>query len=349
MIALQIVSYGLFGKTALCSGIGKKLINSGKKVAYIKPLQVAGQDKRDNCSDALFVNEALELGESKEQVCPIHLSQEDVWRNLSENADSFSSRIKAACDAAAAGREILIVESPGGLKGDQVSALACFTIAEKIGAKVILLLSYPDGFKGDDFIQATKKFGDKLVGVVINQVPEPRLSAVQSEASEYFKSQSITLLGVIPEARALAGVSVGELAVAINGEIISSVDKAGDLIENVMLGVMSPDSGRDYFNRKRNKAVVTRSERADMQLAAMETSTKCLIVTGRKPNASVMVKAEDKKVPVVLANKEVNEIIAGIEQALLRARFQNAHKLQAMTTILDSRFDYKVLNAALGI
>ena len=349
MITLQIVSYGLCGKSALCAGIGKKLVNSGKKVAYIKPLCVTGQDKPDDCSDALFISEALELGESKEQACPINISQEELWRNLSENADSFSARIKAACDAVAGGKDVLIVESPGGLKGDQVSTLACFTIAEKISTKVILLLCYSTSFKDNDFVQAAKKFGDKLAGVVINQVPEAKVSAVQAEASEYFKSQSIVLLGVIPEARALAGVSVSEVAAAVSGEIISSKDKAGDLIENVMLGAMSPDSGKDYFNRKKNKVVVTRSERADMQLAALETSTKCLIVTGNKPTASVMVKAEDKKVPVMVVNKDVKDVIAGIEQALANARFQNAQKLQAVTAILDSRFDYKALNAALGI
>jgi BioD-like phosphotransacetylase family protein len=349
MITLQIVSYEQFGKTALCAGIGKKLVNSGKKIGYVKPLHITNQAKPGECGDALFISEALELGENKEQVCPIHISQEELWRNLSENADSFSARVKAACDAISGGKDVLIVESPGSLKNDQVSELACVTIAEKMNSKVIMLVSYSTGFKDNDILQAAKKFGDKLVGVVVNQVPESRVNAVQNEAAEYFKSQSITLLGVLPETRALAGVSVGEVAAAINGEVISSKDKAGELIENVMLGAMSPDSGRDYYNRKKNKAVVTRSERADMQLAALETSTRCLIVTGKKPNTSVMVKAEDKKVPVIVVNKEINDIIAGIEQALSQAKFQNAQKLQAMSALLDSRFDYKALNAALGI
>ncbi len=349
MISLQIASYEQYGKTALCAGIGKKLVNSGKKVAYIKPLHVIGKDEPVDCNDALFVNEALELGENKEQVCPIHISQEELWHNLSENVDSFSIRLKSVCDAVVAGKDVLIVESPGSLKNDQVSALACFTIAEKIDTKVILLLCYSTGFKDSDIVQAAKKFGDRLAGVVINQVPESRLNAVQREAEDFFKTQAITLLGVLPEVRTLNGVSVSEIAVAVRGEIISSNDRAGELVENVMLGAMSPDSARDYYSRKRNKAVVTKAERSDMQLAALETSTKCLIVAGNRPNASVMVKAEDKKVPVMVVNQEIKEIIAGIEEALSRARFCNVQKLQAMSALLDSRFDYKAMNAALGI
>jgi uncharacterized protein len=349
MITLQIVSYEQCGKTALSAGIGKKLVNSGKKVGYVKPLHIVSKPGPDECGDALFINEALELGESKDQVCPIHISQEDLWKNLSENAESFAAKIKAACDSVSGGKDVLVVESPGSLKNDQVSELACFTIAEKMNSKVVMLVCYSTSFKDAGIVQAAKKFGDKLVGVVINQVPESRLNAVQGEATEYFKSQSIALLGVLPETRALSGISIGEVAAVINGEIISSKDKAGDLIENVMLGAMSPDTGRDYYGRKKNKAVVTRSERADMQLAALETSTRCLIVSGKKPNVSVMVKAEDKKVPVMMVNKDIKDIIAGIEQALSQAKFQNAQKLQAMSAMLDSRFDYKALNAALGI
>jgi BioD-like phosphotransacetylase family protein len=196
---------------------------------------------------------------------------------------------------------------------------------------VVLLLSYSTDFKDNDLVQAAKKFGDKLAGIVINQVPESKISAVQEQASEFFKAQSMLLLGVLPEARTLSGVSVGEVAAAVSGEIISSKDKINELIENVMLGAMSPDSGRDYYNRKKNKAVVTRAERADMQLAALETSTKCLIVTGSKLNTSVMVKAEDKKVPVLLVNKEIKDIIVDIEQVLAKAKFQNPQKLQAMS------------------
>jgi hypothetical protein len=157
------------------------------------------------------------------------------------------------------------------------------------------------------------------------------------------------VLGVLPESRALLGVTVGEIAAAMDGEIISFKDKAGELVENVMLGAMSPDSARDYYNRMRNKVVVTRYERADMQLAALETSTKCLVVSGGRPSTSVMIKAEDKKVPVLLVDKDISEIVSGIERSLAGASFHQMQKLQAMTAILDSRFDYKALNTALGL
>ncbi|MEI6185780.1 MAG: AAA family ATPase [Dehalococcoidia bacterium] len=349
MTNLLIAAYDPCGKTALCAGIGKKLANSGKKIGYIKPIHVKAQGARDECMDAAFIGEALELGESREQLCPIHMQQEELWRNLSEDAENFSIRLKKACDKAGAGKDILIIESPGGFKHDQVSALAGYTLADKLDARVILLICWCSDYREADILQAAEKLGGRLLGVVLNQAPSSKIGRVQSECTAYFKEKGIAVLGVLPESRVLLGVTVGEIAGAVDGEIITSKDKAGDLVENVMLGAMSPDSARDYYNRLRNKAVVTRYERADMQLAALETSTKCLVVSGGRPSTSVMVKSEDKKVPVIVADKDVNEIVSGIERSLAGAGFRHLQKLQAMTAMLDSRFDYKALNAALGL
>jgi hypothetical protein len=62
-----------------------------------------------------------------------------------------------------------------------------------------------------------------------------------------------------------------------------------------------------------------------------------------------MVKAEDKKVPVMVTPRDVNDVISGVEQALAAAGFHHPQKLQAMSAMLDSAFDYKALNTALGL
>jgi len=349
MTNLLIAAYDPCGKTALCAGIGKKLASSGKRIGYVKPIHVKAEGAGDECLDAAFIGQVLELGESRELLCPIHIKQEELWRSLSEDAENFSADIKSACDKAGANKDVLIIESPGAFKNDQVSTLAAYTIAEKLDARVILLLCWCSDYREAGILQAAEKLGSRLIGVVLNQVPSSRISMVQAECTAYFKGKGIAVLGVLPESRALLGVTVGEIAGAVGGEIINFKDKAGELVENVMLGAMSPDSARDYYNRLRNKAVVTRHERADMQLAALETSTKCLVVSGKRPSTSVMVKSEDKKVPVIVVDRDINEIVKGIEQSLAGAGFHQVQKLQAMSALLDSRFDYKALNTALGL
>lgn len=49
------------------------------------------------------------------------------------------------------------------------------------------------------------------------------------------------------------------------------------MVEHLMIGAMDVDSALTYFRRKPNKAVITGGDRPDIQLAALETSTKCTI------------------------------------------------------------------------
>ena len=78
----------------------------------------------------------------------------------------------------------------------------------------------------------------------------------------------------------MLSVSVGELAEFLSGKILCCADKVDELVEHLMVGAMSVDSALTYFRRKPNKAVITGGDRPDIQLAALETSTKCLILTG---------------------------------------------------------------------
>jgi len=50
-----------------------------------------------------------------------------------------------------------------------------------------------------------------------------------------------------------------------------------------MVGAMNVDSALAHFRRQPNKAVITGGDRPDIQLAALETSTRCLILTGNLP------------------------------------------------------------------
>ncbi len=51
-----------------------------------------------------------------------------------------------------------------------------------------------------------------------------------------------------------AALTAKELAEKFNGEIINNAEKAGELVENFMVGALVVDSGAAYFSRKARKA-----------------------------------------------------------------------------------------------
>ena len=124
-------------------------------------------------------------------------------------------------------------------------------------------------------------------------------------------------MGPTAEGQPRPVLSVGELAKHLEGEILNCPERSEDLVESLMVGALSVDSGLDYFGRKTNKAVITRGDRPDLQMAALETSTKCLILTGGiSPMPIVLHRATEKGVPIITVKEDTTSTLKRIEEAL---------------------------------
>ncbi len=294
------------GKTAICAGLAINLLNAGKKVGYLK-LQSAGNDDDTNLMKKI---PGLEI-----------IANE-------------SNPLK--------GRDIVLAEARLGKKTSDDASKEVYEAAKEMKARVIAIDAYTN--QPMKSISLYKGFGGSLMGVIINKVPQGLLKRVKEEAAAKFGAEGIKVLGVIPENRVLLAITVGELAECIGGKILNHKEKSGELVENFMLGAMVVGSGLDYFGRKKNKAVVIRSERLDMQLAALETPTNCLVLSGGKipPSYGVLYKAESRGVPIISTETNVNDIIANIENALTKTGLDSEKKLEKLAETVKQNLDMKV-------
>jgi BioD-like phosphotransacetylase family protein len=194
-------------------------------------------------------------------------------------------------------------------------------------------------------IDVYKGFGKSLLGVVLNKVTKSQLKRVQDEASKQFGAVGISFLGALPEDRVLFAITVGELAASIQGKILNNAEKSAELVESFMLGAMVVDSGLDYFGRKSNKAAVVRGDRPDMQLAALETSTRCLVLSGNNqpPIYNVLQKAENRAIPIISTENTTGDIVTIIEEALSKGRFNQEKKLPKLTEIMKQHLNLKAV------
>ena len=294
------------GKTAVCAGLAINLLNAGKKVGYFK-LQ---SGRNDDDAGLMKKIPGLEIIADK------------------------SNLLK--------GRDIVLAEARLGKKAGDAISKEAYTAAKEMKAKVIAI----DAYTGQPVksVNLYKGFGDSLVGVIINKVPQGVLKRFKEEAKAKYGAEGIKVLGIIPENRALLAITVGELAECIGGKILNHQEKSGELVENYMLGAMVVGSGLDYFGRKKNKAAVIREERLDMQLAALETPTSCLVLSGgnKPPAYGVLYKAEDRGIPIITTQNNVNDIVENIENALAKAALNNEKKLEKLAETIKQNLDMKV-------
>jgi BioD-like phosphotransacetylase family protein len=344
MTALYVTSWREgAGKTALCVGIGRWLQRSGKKVTYLKPILPEGQD-----GDAKFVMQALGLGKPGESLTPLYLGQQEIKAEL--NSGRLSDRVKQAYGKIATGKDIVLLEEPAGLSMDTELAEASYRVAEAVDARVVIVAAHSNNLPWEKLASAGKRFGQRFLGLVISQVPQKKVEAVRDEASSQLSRENIRVLGILPEDRSLMGISVAEIAEALQAKTLCCQEGMTELVENLMIGAMTPDSGADYFSRKDNKAAIVRGKRPDMQLAALATSTKCLILTGGvEPPGQVLSWAEEKGVPVLLTERGTLSTVAEAEQAFVRARFRQKGKLEKLDKVLEQGFDFSSLGRGLGL
>jgi BioD-like phosphotransacetylase family protein len=296
------------GKTAISAGAAVNLLSAGKKVGFLKPQAV---DKTLPDGDAAFMKKVLGLADL--------VNAPDIVE----------------------GRDTVIVEALLGKQPGDAASKEAYGAVESMKAGVIAV----EACSGEPskYIDLYKGFGESLLGVVINKVPQSQMKKVKAEAEAQFGEAGIKVLGVIPESRLFHAMTVGELAAILQGKILNNADKSDELVENYMLGAMVVDSGTEYFKRKSNKAAVLRQDRPDMQLAALDTSTACLVLSGGEPPIyNVLNKAESKGVPVITTDTAVPQIVTDIEKALANARLHQEKKLAKLADVVKKNLDMEV-------
>lgn len=337
------------GKTALCAGIGRQLLDENRKVAFLKPVAITLKPGADSevDRDTNFIATALEV----EGVPSLNLTRQALLEALEGTEDSLGKKVQQAYAQVSAGKDVVILEGLSGLGRDEKLTQAALKIVGVTGARVIMVLRYSTTLPWAEVATSKGKLGDNLIGIVINCVPETRIESIREVVEAQAQKEGIRVLGVLPQSRTLAGISVGELADRLGGEIVACPQGSGGLVENIMIGAMCLDPGPQYFARKPDKAVIVRGERPDIQLAALETSTRCLVLSGGKgtPSPHVLYRAEDKGVPIIVAESDTLAIVDRLGDALNSARFCSEAKLRKVGEILRKYFDSKALHQELGL
>jgi BioD-like phosphotransacetylase family protein len=330
LVALYVTSpYAGAGKTAVCAGLGRHLKGGGKKVGFFKPIIAEIKSPEAIDSDTQFMKQVLALKEPVNSLCPV-IGGKDISR-----------KIKQAYAKVSKGKSVVIVEGVWRQRPGGKPAEASYEVVKALDAKVIIVEPYSEKLSAATLDY--KDFGEYMLGVVVNKVPRSRLSA-------QFGGAEIDILGVLPEDRVLLGLTVGELAEHIQGEILNGAERASEMVEGFMLGAMTLDSGLDYFGRKDNKAVVVRGDRPDMQLAALETSTRCLVLSGGvAPIHTVLRSAKDKGIPIILTKDDINSTVNSIELALGKGKFNQEKKLPRLSEIMEQQFNFQALYKGLGL
>ncbi len=151
----------------------------------------------------------------------------------------------------------------------------------------------------------------KLAGVILNRVPARRAQQVKADV----ESAGLTVLGLVPEDRLLASPTLAEVAQALDVEQ-TFFDSNGDRpLDRTLIAPISADPGQGYFARTSADTAIVRSDKPDLQLAALNAGASAMIVTGDRPILRyVLDRAEDDMIPILRTQLETPAAVKVIEE-----------------------------------
>jgi BioD-like phosphotransacetylase family protein len=353
MATLYVASTETFvGKSAICVGLLNRARRDGFSIGYMKPvsLAVAHTESTAIDEDAAFVRQFFDLADPLDQLAPVLLSQGVIERIVRGQATDYAARLREAYATVARDKDFLVLEGTNHWSDGAMVGLSTVQVAELLHAPVLLVSRYRSMLTLDSILAAQQFLGTRLIGVMINNVGAPQIDLVQSTLVPFVEQQGVPVLGVMAQDAQLAGINTTDLYEHLGGQLIGDANWPEKTVEHLVIGAMGVEAALSFFRRRTNKAVFTGGDRSDLQLAALETSTSALVLTGNiRPAPAVIDRAAARRVPIILTSDDTLTIVERAEEIFGRVRFKQAAKIERFTTLLDQSFDFARLYSRIGL
>jgi len=333
------------GKSSICVAMGKLLIERGHKTGYMKPLGSLPVKVGDYYvdEDVHNISRILGIKDNLKDVGPLMFigkAYEDVLKEKIElSSKKYLDIIKKSYKKIAENKDFMLIEGGKYIDYGIFAGLSSKEICSSIDAKAIVIIKY-----GDDIVDIAmfykEYFKDFFGGIIINLIPIEDMDRLKNIELPYFKKRGINVIGTMLSDKVLSSVSIKEMAKYIDGKILCANEKKDELVGSFMVGAMGHELALKYFRRNPDKVVITGGDRADIQLAALETKTKCLVLTGNyQPSAIVVGRAEELGIPIVLVGCDTLTAVGKLCEIMGHSRIYNVKKLDKLLQIIKDSID----------
>lgn len=328
------------GKSATILGMGQELKSRGVTVAYAKPLGTTFTDDSSSLSedDVRFITETLYLSSAQLGYPLLSLDENTIIKRLQgEDRQDYAQLLQRQIQAIQG--DLILIEGSGSLSEGRLFNLSVGEMAQTLEAPVLLVTRYHPLTLVDGLLSAKQQLGEKLLGILINDVPQEQLELVQTQVKPFLAQRGIEILGILPRNRLLRSVSVREIARQLHAQVHTRKDRLDLMVESLAIGAMNVNSAIEYFRQRENMAVITGSDRTDIQLAALETSTNCLILTGKvPPQALILSRAEDLEIPILSVELDTLTTVEIVDRTFGSVRLQEPIKVQCIQQLIQENF-----------
>lgn len=334
------------GKTIICAGLAMKFMEIGLRVGYFKPVSLTVRFEQSELidEDVTLMRELLGLKEPPSVLNPVTLHDfyfEEVMRADKNHAD----KIKSAFEVNSKNKDVVIVEYAPSLEVGAIFGISIIEVAREFNLPVLLASRADADSCYDELLmyrEIFRQFNIDLIGAILNGVPRHLIERVHGIIVPALMRKGLAVYGVLPAYSPLHSPTVGDILSALRGEVLAGKNGLSNLVENVLVGAMTPENALQYFRRAPNKLVITGGDRADVVLAALETSTSGIVLTGNiYPSVRVLNKAEERKVPVILVPYDTYTTARIVDKITGKIKAGDKRRIEHIKALINKHVDWR--------
>ncbi|HEY9736758.1 MAG TPA: phosphotransacetylase family protein [Trichocoleus sp.] len=348
------------GKSATVLGVASQLRSHGFDIAYGKPIGTWVNEASSVAEptptagpiedpDVDFMAQTLQLPPERLRPPLMSLTAASIEAQLAKNGEQdYLQQIAEAYQNR--GEDLLLLEGPGTLDEGVLFGLDLPQIAETIDAAVLVVARFHSALVVDSLLSAKHRLGQRLLGVIINDIPKAQLDMVQNSVVPYLERHGIAVLALLPRTPLMRSISVREMVTRLKAEVLCRSDRLDLMVESLSIGAMNVNSALRYFRKGTNMAVVTGGDRTDIQLAALETSTQCLVLTGHlPPSPEILARAIDLEVPILSVDSDTLTTVELIDQMFGQVRLHERAKVECAEQLMATHLNLERLLSLLDL
>ncbi len=329
-------------------GLSQLLLDDGLRVAYFKPVAASLHGQEDQ--DITLMRSVLGMPESPEEMSVFRASSHYLSRY--HPSARHLTDVGTAYQRLARDRDVVLIGGaplPFAMAGIGLDALS---LAAHLKAPVLILIKVDHDFSLDRAIlycQYASQHGLRVVGAVMNHVPRTLMDKATGVYKPLLEEKGFRVIGVIPKRSEISSPTVREYANVLDGEVLAADDHLDRQVEDILIGAMTLESAWSYLRRSPKKAFITGGDRSDLALAALETDTSALILTGGYfPDVKVVARAEEKGVPVVLVQQDTYTAIEMLHGLAKKIKPQDREAILGAREVISKHCDWSYLKEELS-
>lgn len=338
------------GKTSLILGLGLLLKEKRKTLGYYKPWSILSEKNKNNeliDPNLFLIKNTLGLKEDLSELFgvalpPNYMSEflslgtKSIWNSISKVYDNLSKK----------DFDYLFIEGHGYPYFGQFLDVSHERIANHSESTPIIVagMNKLDKDRILDSIISTKSvfkdFGH--IYCILNKIPPDYPQSELELIQDQLKSRNISLIGSVPNSKILANPTVKDIFHRVQGEVIISPSENNEtnIVQDFLIGAMDVQAALPYLRKTPSKAVITGGDRSDLILAALETDTELLILTGTNyPESKVLLRARKSNVPILKVPYDTHTVVQLLDSITWLTPPDNKIKIDEVKKLTKKHID----------